>query len=293
MAKHHEGCVIFQLIDKKKFDVLVAKWNLDKGVRTFSTWEMTHALICCFVVRLDSYREVEGVLNIPDSTFGDALRKRHFDFFQELCDEILLQIRDGTKNRRVKKAIRQILAIYSTECRVHGSLFDQPSWRQKFCTGRKASLKFHVVWDVNGEWIDDFLITGSRRSDIAVAKRVTLESNKMYVFDRAYVDLNYWLAITEAGSHFVTRLKKTPRKAKLHKCVLTQDDLERHGVLWDGEWTPSEAACYRNGIKPRQLKLRQVVYRDKLSGKLFDFVTSDWESTPEEIALVYKRRWAI
>ena len=29
---------------------------------------MTQALLCCFVLRLGSFREVEGALGIPDST---------------------------------------------------------------------------------------------------------------------------------------------------------------------------------------------------------------------------------
>ncbi|MBK7889936.1 MAG: hypothetical protein IPJ84_03550 [Bdellovibrionales bacterium] len=55
---------------------------MDRGVRTFSTWEMTQALLSCFVMRLGSFREVEAALKIPDSTFGDALRDRHFGFFK-------------------------------------------------------------------------------------------------------------------------------------------------------------------------------------------------------------------
>ncbi|MBK7889965.1 MAG: DUF4372 domain-containing protein [Bdellovibrionales bacterium] len=66
----------------EKFDPLVQKWKIDRGVRTFSTWEMTQALLSCFVMRLGSFREVEAALKIPDSTFGDALRDRHFGFFK-------------------------------------------------------------------------------------------------------------------------------------------------------------------------------------------------------------------
>ena len=74
MKKHLKGRSLFQLIDQNKFDALVKKWEMDKWVQSFSTWEMTQALICCFVMRLESFREVEATLKIPDSTFGDALR---------------------------------------------------------------------------------------------------------------------------------------------------------------------------------------------------------------------------
>ena len=101
MYKHRKSGSLFQLIDRKKFDALVKKWDMDKGVRSFATWELTQALLCCFVMRLGSFRDVEKALKIPDSTFGDALRTRHHGFFQELCDLILLEIRAKTENRKI------------------------------------------------------------------------------------------------------------------------------------------------------------------------------------------------
>ena len=98
---------------------------MDKWIHNFSIWEMTQALVCCFVMRLGSYGDVEKALKIPDSTFGDALGVRHFGFFQELCDLILLQTRAITQDRKIKEVIRQILAIDSSEIKVHGSLFDE------------------------------------------------------------------------------------------------------------------------------------------------------------------------
>ena len=170
MKKHLRERSLFQLIDRKSFDALVKKWEMDKWVQSFSTWEMTQALICCFVMRIESFREVEATLGVPDSTFGDALRERSFGFFHELCDLILLDIRARTVSRKIKKAIRQILAIDSTEIKVHGSLFDQPGWKQKHCGDtHQASAKLHVVWNVDGEWIDDFIITPGRRNDSPVS----------------------------------------------------------------------------------------------------------------------------
>ena len=130
MKKNGKRSCILQLIDRKKFDQLVLKWEMDKWVRDFKSWELVCALVTAMTMRLDSYREVEQTLGIAHSTFGDAMVNRCHGFFEELCDLILLQIRARTSDRKIKKAIRQILAIDSTECRVHGSLFSQPGWQQ-------------------------------------------------------------------------------------------------------------------------------------------------------------------
>ncbi len=293
MIEHRKSTSLYQLIDRKKFDSLSTKWGMDKGVRSFSTWEMTQGLVTCFVMRLGSYREVESALKIPDSTFGDALRSRSFGFFQELCDLILLEIRAKTNARKIKKAIRQLLALDSSEIRVHGSLFNHRSWRQKSAIGHKASAKLHVVWNVNQKWIEDFRVTGNRPHDLVAAKSLQLKESAIYVFDRAYVDLKFWLDIIEAKADFVTRLKRAPRKDEVHKYALGPEDKKRVGVLWVGEWTPSEAACYRADIKPKHLKLRHIIYRDQESGRMFDFITSDWTVDAQEVANIYKQRWSV
>src|SRR3989344_6592908 len=126
--------------------------------------------------------------------------------------------------------------------------------KQKNSKGHKASAKFHAVWNIDGKWIEDFRVTGSRTNDLTIAKTFELSEGCIYVFDRAYVDLKFWLEIMEAEADFVTRLKRAPRKEALHKYMLSEDELKKNGVFLEGEWTPSEAICYRNNIKPKTFK---------------------------------------
>jgi hypothetical protein len=289
MNKHRKGLSLFQLIDRKKFDALVSKWEVDKGIRSFATWEMTQALICCFVLRLESFREVEGILGIPHSTFGESLQKRHFGFFQELCDMILLDLRARAEDRKVKRAIRHLLAIDATDIRVHGSLFREPGWKQKSTNGHQAAIKLHVIWDINGQWVDDFLITPGRCGESPTSHRLTLSSGKMYVFDRAYVDYMFWKKIVKKGSHFVTRLKTSKRRRVLEMQVSgDSESVSKVGVLIDRPYKSTAG-----GTKGGQLHLRHIVYRDPETKKFFHFVTSDLEISAEEVAGIYKQRWAV
>lgn len=288
MKRHIKGRSLFQLIDRKKFDALADKWEIDKGVREFTTWELTNALISCFVLKLGSYRDVEAVLGIPDSTFGDAIRERSSGFFQELCDLILFEIRAKTESRKIKKAIRQILAIDSTEIKVHGSLFDEPGWQQKSCKDEhQASAKLHVVWNVSGEWIDDFIITAGRRNDSPVSLQLRILSGKIYVFDRAYNDFDFWDKIVSSKSDFVTRLKDCPKNRYLQIKVL-QEVKDRDGVLYDGPYEPTKPEN-----REKDLKFRHIIYRDPLTKKIFHFVCSDQKISGQRIANIYRRRWAV
>ena len=287
MNQHRKGLSLFQLIDRKKFDALAKKHDVDRSVRSFKTWELTQALVCSFLMRLGSFREVESALNIPDSTFGDALRLRHSEFFRELCDLVLLEIRSKSESRKCRKAIRQILAIDSSEIDVHGSLFDQPGWKKKYTIGHKASGKIHVVWNVDGQWIEDFLITPGRRGDSPVSLILRLLPMKMYVFDRAYNDFDFWQKIVGAKSDFVTRLKDCARYRKLQKSAL-RGNQNKTGVIYDGPLVSTALSA-----KNSKLKLRHIIYRDPLSQKIFHFVTSDKRASAKTIAGIYKKRWAV
>jgi putative transposase len=292
VGKHRKKASLFQLIDRKSFDALVEKWSADKWVRGLPTWELTCALINVMIMRLGSYRDVELILGIPRSTFSDALSSRNSGFFEDLCDLVLNQIRAKSPDRKIRKALRDILAIDSTEVRVHGSLFSSPGWKQKHTTGHQASAKLHVVWDINGNWVDDFLITPGRRNDSPVSLQLRLQSNKTYVFDRAYNDIDFWLKIIDYGSHFVTRLKDYARNHMLAIKVNLKHK-ERDGVLYDEDYRPGTPLAVRLIRDGRDLRLRHIIYRDPETKKIFHFVTSDLKVSAQTIADIYKRRWVV
>lgn len=294
MQKSRKDRELWQFIDRKKFDALVKKWEVDKWVRELKTWELTCALVTLMTHRLSSYREVEQTLGIPRSTFGDAIVKRCHGFFEELCEMVLTDIRGRTRDRKIKRAIREILAIDSTECRVHGSLFSTPGWRPRHSKSHHAMVKLHVVWNVDGQWIDDYITTGVRCHDSPVSLRFELAPNKMYVFDRGYSDICFWLKITSIGSHFVTRLKDYSIKRLLQG--QRAEKKKKNGVLYDGIYRPHPQTMINAGV-PKELrnkiKFRYVVYRDPATKKIFYFVTSDFKSPALYIAGVYKQRWSV
>jgi len=292
MGKHRSEISLFQLIDRKFFDELVKKHGMDKGVRSFTTWEFTCGLITCMIMRLSSYRELEETLDIPRSTFGDAMNNRFSGFFQDLCDHILLQIRGRTQDRKVKRAIREIMAIDSTEIRVHGSIFSLPGWQQKQSDDHKAACKLHVVYSVDGQWIDDFKITGGRKHDSPVSLQLRILPNRIYVFDKAYCDIDFWLKVISAKSDFVTRLKDCKSLRNLQIKVLAKIG-DQDGVLYDGPYVPSSVQMHLHREELEVTQLRHIIYRDRETKKIFHFVTSDLKLSAQTIADVYKRRWAV
>ena len=287
MMQNRKGTSLFQLIDRKKFDALVKKWEVDKGVRTFSTWELTQVLIHAFVFKLGSFREIEATLGIPNSTFSEALQKRHFGFFQELCEVVLLTIKSETKSRNEKKAVRELLAMDSSDIRVHGSLFNLPGYQQRCTKDHKAAVKFHAVWDVNNEWVEDFRVTPGRRGDSPTSLEQEILANKIYIFDRAYNNVGFWEKIIRRNSHFVTRLKTSKTRRALER-ALTGTKTSKYGVLCERKYSPTA-----DRKETSDLNLRHIVYRDEKTQKFFHFVTSAPDISGQEVADIYKKRWAV
>lgn len=290
MKKHLKRLHLHQYIDRSSFDKLAKKWMIDKGVIGLSTWQLTCSLIGSFVLGLRNFREIERTFSIPRSTLSDALSSRSYGFFEELCDQVINQIHKSSAPRNLRTAIREILAIDSSEFRVHGSLFSLTGWKQKFSRLRTASGKLHVVWNVGGDWVEDFLVTAGRKGDSPVSLLFRLLPGKVYVFDRAYNDLSFWYQIMIHGSDFVTRLKNVPRN-RYKKLIAEAKKSKRCRVLFDGIYRPTSLANHPQ--VPRDIEFRHVIYRDLESGKVFHFVTSDFKSSATTIAETYRKRWAV
>jgi hypothetical protein len=294
VKNHGSDTTLFQLIDRHQFNKLVEKWEMDKGIRRFSTWEMTCALLTSASLGLSSLREVEGVLRISRSTFSDALSLRCHEFFSELCTAILLQIKSQEKiDRKVRRALREIIAIDASTCFVHGSLFTHKTWVRAKCQGNKAGLKLHAVYSVDGNWVEDFLVTGNKKGDSPTAHHLDIMENKIYVFDRAYNDLKFWIKICDQRSDFVTRLRDCKKNRKLRKQLLQSTPDEKVGVLYDRIYEPSVPQQYRCAVELGNRKFRHIIYRDPETNLVFDFITSDFELRAQTVANIYRRRWAI
>ncbi|MFZ9595263.1 MAG: DUF4372 domain-containing protein, partial [Bdellovibrionia bacterium] len=87
MYDHGKKFDLFQLIPRSEFSELCKKWEIDKGVRSFSTSQQVWTLVMTYLLRLESLREVELALGVPKSTLSDAnaTRPAGFPVCQERC----------------------------------------------------------------------------------------------------------------------------------------------------------------------------------------------------------------
>jgi IS4 transposase len=127
------------------------------------------------------------------------------------------------------------------------------------------------------------VITPGKTHDVTVGRTLRFESGTIAVFDKGYVDYQWWKQITEDGAYFVTRLK---------------DDLQ-YEVIGKRE-TPQNSHVRRDVdilVKPYrqdfELKLRLVTVWDEDQQEEITFLTNHLKFGATTIARIYKERWQI
>lgn len=284
---HGKAAQFLQQIPAKTFRELCLKHEVYKQTRSFEAWDHLSCLVLGQVLNLKSLRDIEATLGVKRSTLCDANADRPSALFEDLTHETFAMVL--AQNKKLRKAHRRILALDSTETSLNGRLKKIPFFRAH----SGASMKVHIVWNVGDEWIEDFRITAGKVNDQTLANRLKIAPQAVYVFDRGYPDLGFWWQIMQAGSHFVTRLRKTTEMRINHLFRYPRQFQNKTGVLIDQDYSPSVERLYLHPEVPKDIKLRHIVYRDPKSQRLFDFVTSDRDASAQQIADIYKARWSV
>jgi IS4 transposase len=114
-----------------------------------------------------------------------------------------------------------------------------------------------------------------------------IEAWATYVFDLGYYDYGWWARLHEAGCRIVTRFKSnTPFEVVEERPVAPGSSIlsDRTGYL------PKRLAASRKN--PMSCLIREVRIVIE-TGKMLRIFTNDLTTSAQEIADLYKRRWAI
>ena len=150
-----------------------------------------------------------------------------------------------------------------------------------------CGAKVHVVYDADAERPVYAAVTPARVNDITAGQAMPIEAGATYVFDLGYYDYAWWAELDAAGCRIVTRFKSNTPLAVTAELDLPED---------------SDILSDRIGLLPRrQAKSRKNPFSDPLrevrvktdTGKVLRILCNDLDASAQEIADLYKRRWAI
>ena len=200
------------------------------------------------------------------------------EVFGGLLSALMQQLQAGYR-RKVTDCVR---LIDSTGVRLSSLSGHWATFSSGVC-GAKA----HIIYDPDADQPLYLMVTPSNVNDITAAKEMPIEAGATYVFDLGYYDYGWWARLDEAGCRIVTRLKaNTPFTVVEEQAVPAGSSIrsDRTGYL------PSRLAASRRNPMSGLVREVQVVIE---TGKVLRIFTNDLEASAQEIADLYKRRWAI
>jgi hypothetical protein len=291
--RHHNSVLhgLLKQIPWSQFDRLVDHHGADARIRTLTTKGQLVALLYAQLAGAVSLREIEAAMHshsarlyhlggceVSRSTLADANAQRPFAVFQEL-----FQIMAARASRGLRRATGEAVRLVdSTGLRLCGLASDWARFSQGV-NGAKA----HIVYDPDAERPLYLQVTTAKVNDITVAKAMPIEPGATYVFDLGYYDYGWWAKLNETGSRIVTRLKKNTPLTTVKEQSLPQGST----LLYDRIGHLPDRLAYSR-TNPFQDPVREIgVMTD--DGRLLRVVTNDLDSPAQEIADLYKRRWAI
>ena len=282
---------VLKLVPWAAFERLVEQHGADYRVRQLSTKSQLIALLYGQLSGAMGLREIVtglesqaarlyhlGATPPRRSTLSDANRLRPSQVFAALLDHMLTLAHRGLRRQLGEAAF----LIDSTSVRL--TSLSGP-WA-RFSEGVYGA-KVHMIYDPDADRPTYAVVTAARVNDISVAKTMPIEAGASYVFDLGYYDIAWWAKLDAAGCRIVTRFKSnTPLVALAELAVPDGGAIlsDRIGHL------PARQASSRHN--PFQDPVREIRGRID-SGKVLRILTNDLDADAQEIADLYKRRWAI
>jgi hypothetical protein len=288
--------VLYQVlkhVPEARFKELVKTHRSDEAARGLDSKSQFVALLYgqlsgapglrAIVTDLESHEERLSELGcdpVKRSTLSDANRYRPAALFGDLLGVVLDQVHRGLR-RHLDGAT---YLIDSTSVRL-SALSER--WARFSATA--CGAKAHIVYDPDADRPIHAVVTPARVTDLTVAKALPITAGATYVFDLGHYDYGWWADLHAADCRFVTRFNT--RLTVAEERAVPPASAEGGVILSDrvGRLPERQASRRKN---PFQAKVREVQVRIE-TGKVLRILSNDLEASAQEIADLYKRRWAI
>ena len=283
---------ILRLIPRTTFHKAVLDHKAERHARGFTCWGQLIAMLYCHLGQARSLREIcnglaasEGKLKhlgVPEapnrSTLAYANEHRPWQLYQTVFHQLLGQCQDEARGKKKFRFKNKLVSIDSTSIDLCAEIYDWAKYKRT-----KGAVQLHLVLDNEGYLPCFAVITPGKTHDVKVGRTLRFESGTIAVFDKGYVDYNWWKQMTEEGAYFVTRLKNDLKYEVIAERETPQNSNVRRDV--DIRIQP-----YRQDF---ELHLRLVTVWDEGKQEEITFLTNHLSFGATTIARIYKERWQI
>ncbi len=282
---------LLKLVPWHRFEALVEDHDADARVRRLSTKGQFVALLYGQLSGASGLREIVtglsshaarlyhlGAEPVRRSTMSDANAKRPVAVFSELLEVMMKQAHRGLR----RKLAETTYLIDSTSVRLN----EHSAGWARFSSG-VCGAKVHVIYDADADRPIYAAVSAANVNDITAAHQMPIVAGATYVFDLGYYDYAWWAELDAAGCRIISRFKSNTRLDVVKELPVVPGSnilSDRIGFL------PARQA--KNRHNPMQDAVREVRITTE-TGKVLRLLSNDLDASAEDIADLYRRRWAI
>jgi hypothetical protein len=283
-----------RLLSKPEFTRIVNKYKGDYRTKHFKCWDQLACMMFAHIRQENSLRDIDIALNAhasklyhmgihqcPKSTLADANERRDWRTYEEFAKSLMHRARREYAHSQLAMDVdNAVYALDASTIDLTLSVFPWAKFRKT-----KGAIKLHAMIDLRGNIPSFLTITDGKVHDVKAAPKVPIESDGIYVVDRAYVDFGWLWSIHQAKAFFVTRLKTSIKWTR----VLSHPVDKSLGLRCDQEILLSSKRL--KDLYPE--RLRRITFRDDTQERTLVFLTNNFLLSAETIATLYKARWEI
>ncbi len=228
----------------------------------------------------DDLQQAIGLDSISFSLLGRRLNQVPTSFFQTIFLDLVSKIHEKTNFQKRRKITMPLKIIDSSTLPLNLTNHKWAEFRKT-----KSGIKLHlrlVFMEKGLSYPDQAVLTNAIEHDRGQLEVLIDDKACMHVFDRGYLDYERFDRMTDEGYFFVSRLRKNAVVR-----VLETFPLQAESNVLSDEMVVIGTAQNRSENVFRRLKLFDT------KGNELTLVTNRFDLDADEIAEIYKSRWAI
>lgn len=285
---------LFNFIPRYAFEKSARKHGADRYAKTFKAWQQFLLLLYAQATGKQSLREIAGGLQLHSSrlyhlglrpvsrsTMSDAMERRDCRIFEEMFHAMVKKTGSVAPAHRFRFK-NPLYSIDATTIDLCLSVFDWAKFRKQ-----KGAIKLHCQLDHAGHIPSFVHISDGKLHDAKAAQDFfEIKPDSIYCIDKAYVSFEWLYYIHKTKAFFVTRAKNN----------MDHRFIGQHSPSTGSNGVIDDDIIALNGYMSNRkypARLRLVRFRDKETGKVYEFITNNFRLAASTIAAIYKRRWQI
>ena len=292
----HQNTVFHQLLKpilRQDFERLAKLHHSGQKLRSATRWDQFVAILMSQLSCRQSLRDIQsnlesqqeklyhlGAKRIARSTLARLNEEQPASLYQQLFTQLLQRC----ENSKTAHKFRFKNPLYSLDASHIDLSLSLCEWAKVHES--KASIKLSVGLN-HSNTIPEFVALGDGiENDMVQGRAFKFPAGSIIVFDKRYVDYQWFAQLTHQKVSFVTRLRpKTVYQVKSSRSVLATK-----GIIADECIELSSAHAKKRGA-PKLL--RRIEFYDTDKKRTFEFLSNNFHLAASTIAAIYKDRWKI